>query len=260
MAGLSALALPAIAAAQQTSPTDAQYEDSLDFIAQGAGSSPSANRGAGSATSDPGGLPFTGLDVGLLAAVAAGLLIAGLVLRRTRPNSDPEAAPMNSAELSSAFAGRDRRRALRALEAQRMIDLLALRVAPAVAAGLIAYLHIGELGEGLIVFACVFVATQAIERSQLPLHVMPASRVLLGMLAPLVGAARGLVALARGRAVLSVLRILRDRARRVACHGPGYVGQSPFCGPFACPGCGDRIAGVRRGFRRRARGGERPHL
>ena len=37
---------------------------------------------------------------------------------------------MTSAELSSAFAGRDRRRALRALEAQRMIDLLALRVAP----------------------------------------------------------------------------------------------------------------------------------
>lgn len=104
---------------------------------------------------------------------------------------------MTSAELSSAFAGRDRRRALRALEAQRMIDLLALRVAPAVAAGLIAYSHIGELGEGLIVFACVFVATQAIERSQLPLHVMPASRVLLGMLAPLVGAgAAGLVALA----------------------------------------------------------------
>lgn len=85
VAGLSALALPAIAAAQQTSPTDAQYEDSLDFIAQGAGSGPSAT-GAGSATSDPGGLPFTGLDVGLLAAVAAALLIAGLVLRRTRPN------------------------------------------------------------------------------------------------------------------------------------------------------------------------------
>ena len=79
VAGLSALALPAIAAAQQTSPTDAQYADSLDFIAQGGRQRPERNRRGGSATSDPGGLPFTGLDVGLLAAVAAGLLIAGLL-------------------------------------------------------------------------------------------------------------------------------------------------------------------------------------
>ena len=43
----------------------------------------------------------------------------------------------------------------------------------------------------------MLVATQAIERSQLPLNVMPASRVLLGLLAPLVGAgAAWLIALA----------------------------------------------------------------
>jgi exopolysaccharide biosynthesis polyprenyl glycosylphosphotransferase len=82
-----------------------------------------------------------------------------------------------------------------------MIDLLALRLAPSVAAGLIAYSHMGAIGEGLIVFACVFAATQMIERSQLPLNVMPASRVLLALLAPLLGASAALlIALAAGNA------------------------------------------------------------
>jgi exopolysaccharide biosynthesis polyprenyl glycosylphosphotransferase len=104
---------------------------------------------------------------------------------------------MTSAELS--VASRGTRRGLRALEAQRMIDLLALRLAPSVAAGLIAYSHMGAIGEGLIVFACVFAATQMIERSQLPLNVMPASRVLLALLAPLLGASAALlIALAAG--------------------------------------------------------------
>jgi exopolysaccharide biosynthesis polyprenyl glycosylphosphotransferase len=106
---------------------------------------------------------------------------------------------MTSAELNAVSRGN--RRGLRALEAQRMIDLLALRLAPSVAAGLIAYSHMGAVGEGLIVFACVFAATQAIERSELPLNVMPASRVLLSLLAPLVGASAALlIALAAGNA------------------------------------------------------------
>ena len=46
----------------------------------------------------------------------------------------------------------------------------------------------------------MLVATQAIERSQLPLHVMPASRVLLGLAAPVAGAAAAwLIALAAGQ-------------------------------------------------------------
>ena len=41
--------------------------------------------GAGSAGSGPiGDLPFTGLDLGLLAAVAAALVVAGLLLQRRR--------------------------------------------------------------------------------------------------------------------------------------------------------------------------------
>ena len=80
-----------------------------------------------------------------------------------------------------------------------MIDLVTLRVAPSAAAGLIAFSHMGQVGEGLIVFACVLIATSMIERSQLPLNVMPASRVLLGLLAPLVGAgAAWLIAAAAG--------------------------------------------------------------
>ncbi len=108
---------------------------------------------------------------------------------------------MNSVELQSAHRGAVHHgySSLRALEAQRMIDWFTLRLGPSAAAGLIAYLHMGELGPGLIVFACVLVATQAIERSQLPLHVMPASRVLLGLAAPVAGAAAAwLIALAAG--------------------------------------------------------------
>jgi exopolysaccharide biosynthesis polyprenyl glycosylphosphotransferase len=93
---------------------------------------------------------------------------------------------VTSAELRVAHKGS--RHGLRALEAQRMINLFALRLAPSLTAGLIAYSHIGEPGEGLVVFICVLAATQAIEHSQLPLHLMPASRVLLGLMAPVVGA------------------------------------------------------------------------
>jgi exopolysaccharide biosynthesis polyprenyl glycosylphosphotransferase len=93
---------------------------------------------------------------------------------------------MTSAELSAAYPGS--RRGVRALQAQRMIDLVALRLAPAVTAGLIAFQHMDSLGQGALVFACIFVATQALERSPLPLHLMPASRIILGVAAPVVGA------------------------------------------------------------------------
>jgi exopolysaccharide biosynthesis polyprenyl glycosylphosphotransferase len=104
---------------------------------------------------------------------------------------------MTSAELSVALAAS--RRGLRRLEAQRMIDVVALRLAPSLAAGLIAYSHTRELGPSLLIFACVLTATQAVVRSGLPLHLMPASRTLLGLAAPVAGVgAAGLVALAFG--------------------------------------------------------------
>ena len=109
---------------------------------------------------------------------------------------------MNSVELNSAHRGalhHGMHSGLRALEAQRMIDWFTLRLGPSAAAGVIAYLHMQKLGPALIVFACMLIATQAIERSQLPLHLMPASRVLLGLFAPVAGAAAAwLIALAAG--------------------------------------------------------------
>src|SRR5688500_17321455 len=82
-----------------------------------------------------------------------------------------------------------------------MINMIALRLAPSLAAGLIAYSHVGQLGPAAIVFVGVLVATQAIEHSRLPLHLMPASRVMLGLAAPVVGAAAAwLIGAAAGQA------------------------------------------------------------
>ena len=63
-----------------------------------------------------------------------------------------------------APASHHSRRGLRALEAQRMIDLCALRLAPSLAAGLIAYSHTRRFGDGLIVFICVLRALEAQRR------------------------------------------------------------------------------------------------
>jgi hypothetical protein len=82
--GLGAMALIVFALAPATAfasdPTAAQYSSSLSQISQG-GTGPPGTAGSSAA----GGLPFTGLDVALLAAVAGGLLLAGLLLRRQRP-------------------------------------------------------------------------------------------------------------------------------------------------------------------------------
>ena len=51
-----------------------------------------------------------------------------------------------------------------------MIDLCALRLAPSPAAGLIAYSHMRRPGDGLIVFACVLIASTLAARSGLPLQ------------------------------------------------------------------------------------------
>jgi exopolysaccharide biosynthesis polyprenyl glycosylphosphotransferase len=82
-----------------------------------------------------------------------------------------------------------RRRSLRALEAQRLVDVAALRVAPSVAAGLIAYSHLGSAGQGVIVFVTVLAATQLIETARFPVHLMPAARVVLALMAPVLGSA-----------------------------------------------------------------------
>lgn len=105
---------------------------------------------------------------------------------------------MTSAELSTALAAS--RRGLRRLEAQRVIDVVALRIGPSLVAGLILYSHTAEIGPSLLVFACILLAVHALSRPSLPLHLMPASRVLLGLAGPAIGVTvAGLIALAFGR-------------------------------------------------------------
>ncbi|OLE36456.1 MAG: hypothetical protein AUG48_07370 [Actinobacteria bacterium 13_1_20CM_3_68_9] len=78
--------------------------------------------------------------------------------------------------------------ALRALEAQRLVSLIALKASPALAAGLIAYVHMRDVGSALLVTAAMLAALQVVERSTLPLGLMPAARLGLGLCAPVLGA------------------------------------------------------------------------
>ena len=80
-AGLLVLALAAPSVATATSPSHAQYEPQNHEISAGGGGGPSAP-----SRSTIGNLPFTGLDIGVLALAAAALLGAGFALRRL---SDP---------------------------------------------------------------------------------------------------------------------------------------------------------------------------
>jgi len=90
--------------------------------------------------------------------------------------------------------------ALRALEAQRLVNLIAFKANPAIAAGLIAYVHTGEAGSGLLVAAAMLGALQLVEGSTLPLGLMPAARLGLALFAPVLGAgAAAAFALAAGQ-------------------------------------------------------------
>ena len=92
---LAVLSLPAFAAAQQTSPSDHQYSNSLSQVSTG-GEPPSANIASGGGGGEVGGdvasggglggnvgpLPFTGFDVIAMAAVALAVTGLGLALQR----------------------------------------------------------------------------------------------------------------------------------------------------------------------------------
>jgi lipopolysaccharide/colanic/teichoic acid biosynthesis glycosyltransferase len=90
--------------------------------------------------------------------------------------------------------------ALRALEAQRLVNLIALKANPAMAAGLITYVHMGEVGSALLVAAAMLGALQLVERSTLPLGLMPAARLGLALSVPVLGVgAAAALALAAGQ-------------------------------------------------------------
>jgi exopolysaccharide biosynthesis polyprenyl glycosylphosphotransferase len=98
--------------------------------------------------------------------------------------------------------------ALRALEAQRLVNVVAFKVSPALVAGLIAYVHLGQVGSAALVAVAMLGALQLVERSTLPLELLPAARFGLGLVAPLLGAgiAAGLALAAGQQMALSELQ------------------------------------------------------
>ena len=87
-----------------------------------------------------------------------------------------------------------RSRPLGALRAQSLINMIGLRLAPALTGGLIMLSHSGSLEAAVLVFAAMFAAAQVIERSRFPLQLLPAARLMLALGAPAIGAA-GVLAL-----------------------------------------------------------------
>jgi lipopolysaccharide/colanic/teichoic acid biosynthesis glycosyltransferase len=77
---------------------------------------------------------------------------------------------------------------LSGLSAQRKVEFLTLRVAPALTGGVIAYQHLGSEWQGLLVFACMFAAAMLLRRSRYPLHLIPLASAIIYLLAPAIGA------------------------------------------------------------------------
>src|SRR2546423_1494619 len=56
---------------------------------------------------------------------------------------------------------------IRALEAQRLLDLIGLKVMPALAAGAISYVHMRDVGYAALIAAAMLIALQPVERPPL---------------------------------------------------------------------------------------------
>jgi lipopolysaccharide/colanic/teichoic acid biosynthesis glycosyltransferase len=83
-----------------------------------------------------------------------------------------------------------------ALQTQRLIDTITLRLAPAVVAGLVAWLHLGSGGVAAIVALSMLASAQLIEGSGFPLSLLPVGRIVLLGAAPVLGAAGALAIMA----------------------------------------------------------------
>jgi exopolysaccharide biosynthesis polyprenyl glycosylphosphotransferase len=76
---------------------------------------------------------------------------------------------------------------LRVLSARRLLDLVALGIAPAAAAGLLAFAHTGRPAWGLAVATSILVVNQLVRRTRYPLHLMPVTRLVTCGMSPLLG-------------------------------------------------------------------------
>ena len=63
------------------------------------------------------------------------------------------------------------------LNARRLLDLVALGLAPAAAAGLLAFAHTDRPSWGLLVAISILVVNQLVSRTRYPLHLMPIARL-----------------------------------------------------------------------------------
>lgn len=77
---------------------------------------------------------------------------------------------------------------LTASGAQRISDLVALSLAPALAASAIAYTRLDSEWQALLVFACMLAAYAALRRPHYPMHLIPVASATLLLLAPVLGA------------------------------------------------------------------------
>ena len=76
---------------------------------------------------------------------------------------------------------------LRVLTARRLLDLVALGIAPAAAAGLLAFGHTGHPAWGVVVALSILVVNQLVSQTRYPLHLMPVTRLVICGLTPLLG-------------------------------------------------------------------------
>ena len=83
-----------------------------------------------------------------------------------------------------------------ALRAQHLLGRTAFRVAPALAAAVMAGSHLGSLGRGVIVFFAIFLASLALERERYPIQLMPLAGFVIRASVPIIGVALALTTFA----------------------------------------------------------------
>jgi exopolysaccharide biosynthesis polyprenyl glycosylphosphotransferase len=85
------------------------------------------------------------------------------------------------------MGGKEKFLHLTALRAQRLLDVLAFGIAPALTAGLMAGGHLGNVSRGLLVFVAVLVASWVLGHRRYPLHLMPFAAFVVRALIPVLG-------------------------------------------------------------------------
>ena len=133
------------------------------------------------------------------------------------------------------------------VDARRLIDLITVRIAPAVTGGVLTYGHARELGSAVMMALGILLATYLVDRIRYPLNLMPAARIALALAVPMTAAfvALGFAALGTdnltlgemvvpilGTALITILgaavseRLRSDRPVRVAVVGTGVLARS----------------------------------